>query len=160
MTISLIAAMGRNRVIGNKGKLPWHMPADMKYYREKTKGKPIIMGRKTFDSMDNKPLPSRINIIITHDKNYKAEGAIVVHSADDALKAAGDVEEIMVIGGQKIFEQFMGKADRIYLTIIDGNFEGDTFFPKLGKEWKEVSRERHKADKENPYDYEFLVLEK
>ena len=160
MTISLIAAMGENRVIGNKGKLPWHMPADMKYYREKTKGKPIIMGRKTFDSMGNKPLPNRTNIIITHDKNYRAEGAIVAHSADEALKAAGNAEEIMVIGGQKIFGQFMQKADRIYLTIIGSNFDGDTFFPKLGNEWKEVKKEKHNADKSNPYNYDFVVLEK
>ncbi len=160
MTISLIAAMGKNRVIGNKGKLPWCMPDDLKYYREKTKGKPIIMGRKTFASMDNKPLPNRTNIIITHDKKYKAEGAIVVHSADEALKAAGNAKEIMVIGGQGIFEQFMPIAGRIYLTIIEGNFEGDAYFPRYGKEWKETSRERHNADEKNPYDYEFVVLEK
>jgi dihydrofolate reductase len=84
----------------------------------------------------------------------------VVHSAEEALKAAGDAEEIMVIGGQKIFEQFMQKADRIYLTIIDGIFEGDTYFPKLGRGWKEAKRERHKADENNPYDYDFVVFEK
>ena len=160
MIISLIAAMGKNRAIGRNGKLPWHMPADLKYFRDKTKGKPIIMGRKTFDSMNNKPLPKRTNIIITRDKDYKAEGAIVVHSADEALKAAGKAEEIMVIGGQGIFEQFMPIADRIYLTVIEGNFEGDAYFPKYGGEWKEVSREKHNADEKNPYNYDFIILEK
>ena len=161
MIISLIAAMGKNRVIGNKGKLPWHMPADMKYYREKTEGKPIIMGRKTFDSMDNKPLPNRTNIIITHDMDYKAEGAIVVHSADEALKAAGNAEEVMIIGGSHIYKEFLPRANRVYLTVIDGVFEGDAFFPKYEiTEWKEISYEEHERDKDNPYDCRFVVLER
>jgi len=159
MTISLVAAMGRNRVIGNKGKLPWHMPADLKYFRDKTKGKPVIMGRKTFDSM-GKLLPNRTNIILTRDRHYKADGCIVADSADEALKSAGNAGEIMVIGGQKIFEQFMPIADRIYLTIIYADFEGDAYFPKYGKEWKEASRERHNADEKNPHNYDFIVLEK
>jgi len=153
--------MGKNRVIGNKGKLPWHMPADMKYYREKTEGKPIIMGRKTFDSMDNKPLPNRTNIIITHDMDYKAEGAIVVHSADEALKAAGNAEEVMIIGGSHIYKEFLPRANRVYLTVIDGVFEGDAFFPKYEiTEWKEISYEEHERDKDNPYDCRFVVLER
>jgi len=161
MITSLIAAMGKNRVIGKNGKLPWHMPADMKYYRDKTKGKPIIMGRKTFDSMGNKPLPDRTNIIITHDKDYKAEGAIVVHSADEALKAAGNVPEIMIIGGSYIFKVFLPKANRIYLTMIDADFDGDTFFPEYDvTQWKEISYEEHERDAKNPYDYRFVVLER
>jgi|SRR3989338_3039618 len=161
MIISIIAAMGKNRVIGNKGKLPWHMPADMKYYREKTKGKPVIMGRKTFDSMDNKPLPNRTNIIITHGTDYKAEGAIVVHSADEALMAAGNAEEVMIIGGSNIYKKFLPRANRIYLTIIEGVFEGDAFFPEYSiTEWKEISYEEHERDKDNPYDYRFVVLER
>lgn len=150
--------MGKNRVIGKNNSLPWHLPADLKYFREKTRGKPIIMGRRTFESMKN-PLPARKNIVVTHDKNYKAENCIVVHSVNEALKEAKN-REIIVIGGQKIFEQFLPIADRIYLTIIEENFDGDTFFPKYGKEWKEVSREEHKKDEKNPYDYAFLVLEK
>ena len=161
MIISLIAAMGKNRVIGNKGKLPWHMPADLKYYREKTKGKPIIMGRKTFDSMDRKPLPDRVNIIMTHEQDYKAEGAVVVHSADEALKAAGNVPEVMVIGGFYIFKEFLPRAKRLYLTMIDGDFEGDTFFPEYDvTQWKEVRYEEHERDAKNPYDYRFAVLER
>ena len=161
MIISLIAAMGKNRVIGNKGRLPWHMPADLKYYKEKTKGKPIIMGRKTFDSMDNKALPNRVNIIMTHEKDYKAEEAIVVHSADEALKAAGNVPEVMVIGGSYIFKEFLPRANRLYLTIIDGDFKGDTFFPEYDiTQWKETSYEEHERDKDNPYDYRFVVIER
>jgi len=161
MIISIIVAMGKNRVIGNKGKLPWHMPADMKYYRDKTKGKPIIMGRKTFESMGSKPLPDRTNIIITHDQDYKAEGAIVAHSADEALKAAGNTEEVMIIGGSHIYKEFLPKANRIYLTIIEGEFKGDAFFPEYDiTEWKEISYEEHERDKDNPYDYRFVVLER
>ncbi len=159
MIISLIAAMGKNRVIGNKGKLPWHMPADLKYFRDKTKGKPVIMGRKTFDSM-KKPLPDRKNIVITHDRKYDAKGAAVVYSVDEALKSAGNAEEIMVIGGQKIFEEFLPMANRIYLTVVEGNFEGDAYFPKYRGEWKEASRERHNADETNPHNYDFIILEK
>ena len=162
MIISLIAAMSKNRVIGNKGKLPWHMPSDLKYYKDKIRGKTVIMGRKTFDSMGKKPLPKRINIIITHDMDYKAEGAIVVHSAEEAIKEAEklNTEEAMVIGGSEIYKEFLPMANRIYLTMIYGDFEGDAFFPRYGKEWKEASREKHNADAENPYSYEFIVLEK
>lgn len=164
MIISLIAAMGKNRVIGNKGKLPWHMPADLEYYRSKIKGKTVVMGRKTFESMGNKPLPKRTNIIITRNQNYKVEDAIVVHSAEEALKEAEKInpnQEIMVIGGSEIYKEFLPIANRIYLTLIDGAFAGDAFFPEYDiTEWKEVSYEEHERDKDNPYDCRFVVLEK
>ena len=160
MIISFIVAMGKNRVIGRNGKLPWSMPADLEYFREKTKNKPMIMGRKTYESI-GRPLPNRKNIIITRDKSYSPKGCIVVNSMEDALNAAGNAEEVMVIGGSEIFKLFMPKANRIYLTIISHNFEGDTFFSEYDKsEWKETKREEHKKDKENPYDYIFLVLER
>lgn len=155
--------MGKNRVIGNKGKLPWHMPADLEYYRSKIKGKTVVMGRKTFDSMGNKPLPKRINIIITRNEDFKVEGAIVVHSAEEALKEAEKygTEELMVIGGSEIYKEFLPIANRIYLTIIEGIFEGDAFFPEYDiTEWKEISYEEHEKDAENPYDYRFVVLER
>jgi len=114
MIISLIAAMDKNKVIGNKGKLPWNLPADMRYFRDKTKGKPVIMGRKTHESI-GRPLPDRTNIIVTRDRNYKAKGCVVVHSADEALKAAGNIEEVMVIGGSQIYKEFLPKANRMYL---------------------------------------------
>ena len=164
MIISLIAAMGKNRVIGNKGKLPWHMPADLKYYKDKIRGKTIVMGRKTFESMGNKPLPNRANIILTMDQNYKVDGAIVIHSADEALKEAEKIspdQELMVIGGSEIYKEFLPRANRIYLTIIEGEFEGDAFFPKYDiTEWKEISYEEHERNAENPYDYRFVVLER
>ena len=155
--------MGKNRVIGNKGKLPWNMPADLKYFRDKTKGKPIIMGRKTFESMGKKPLPNRANIIITRDQNYKADGAIVVHSPEEAITEAEKygTEEAMVIGGSQIYKEFLPIANRIYLTIIEGEFKGDAFFPEYDiTEWKETSYDEHERDAKNPYDYTFLVLER
>ena len=160
MIISLIAAMSRNRVIGKNNKLPWDMPADMNYFRNMTKNKPVIMGRKTYESI-GRPMPDRINIIITRDKEYKAEGCIVVSNVDDALKSVKGNKEVMVIGGAQIYKEFLPKADRIYLTIIDEEIEGDTYFPEFNKdEWKETKREEHKADKKNPYPYTFLVLER
>src|SRR3989338_4858880 len=163
MIISLIAAMGKNRVIGNKGKLPWHMPADLEYYRDKIRGKTVIMGRKTFESMGNKPLPNRANIIITRDISYKADGAIVAHSAEEAVKEVEKykTDEVMVIGGSEIYKEFLPRANRIYLTIIEGVFEGDAFFPEYDiAQWKEISYEEHERDAENPYDYRFVVLER
>jgi len=160
MIISFIVAMGKNREIANKGDLPWHMPADLKFYRAKTKGKTVIMGRKTLDSM-KRPMPDRVNIVMTRDKNFKAEGCIIVHSVDEALKASGNVDEVMVIGGADIFKLFFPKANRIYLTKIGGTFEADVFFPEFDiKEWKETGYEEHEKDAENPYDYVFLTLER
>ena len=160
MIISLIAAMGKNRTIGKNNSLPWTLPADMQYFRDKTRGKPVIMGRKTYESI-GKPLPKRLNIIVTHDNEYKAEGCVVVHSADEALKAAGNVEEVMIIGGSQIYKEFLPKVNRMYLTFIDAEFEGDTYFPEYKiEEWKEVSYEEHERDAENQYDYRFVVLER
>jgi len=160
MIISLIAAMDKNRVIGNKGKLPWTLPADLKYFKDNTKRKPIIMGRKTFESI-GRPLPDRVNIIVTRDEDYKKEGCTVVHSAEEAIKAAGDVAEVMVIGGSQIYKEFLPLANRIHLTKVDAEVDGDTYFPEFKiEEWKEVSYEEHERDAENPYDYAFVVLEK
>lgn len=154
MLISLIAAIGKNRFIGKDNSLPWKLPQDMKRFKELTLGKPVIMGRKTFESI-SKPLPHRKNIIITRDKNYMAEGCIVVHSAKDALKAARGNEEVMVIGGEQIFKEFLPHANKMYLTLIDERFEGDVFFPEYNKnEWEEVYREEHKNDK-----YKFVFVD-
>jgi len=160
MIISFIVAIGRNREIANKGDLPWKMPADLKFYRDMTKGKTTIMGRKTLDSMKKAP-KDRVNIVMTRDKNFKAEGCIIVHSVDEAIKAAGNVDEIMVLGGADIFKLFFPKANKMYLTKIDGTFEADVFFPEFDiKEWKETKYEEHERDAENPYDYVFLTLER
>ena len=156
MIISLIAAMGKNRVIGKDNSLPWKLPADLKRFRQITLGKPVVMGRKTFESL-GKPLPNRKNIVITRDKNYKAEGCIVVHSVENALKAAEGNEEVMVIGGEQIFREVLPIANRMYLTFIDKDFEGDAYFPEYNqKEWKETHREEHKDE----YNYAFVDFER
>jgi dihydrofolate reductase len=158
MIISLIAAIGKNRVIGKNNSLPWKLPADMKRFRELTTGKPIIMGRKTFESI-GKPLPNRTNIIITHDQNYKAEGCIIAHSIEEALKAAESNKEVMIIGGSQIYKEFLPKANKMYLTLIDADFDGNAYFPEYKvEEWKETAYEEHERDKDNQYSYTFVVL--
>ncbi len=152
--------MGRNRVIGKTNALPWYLPADLKHFRDLTRGKPIIMGRKTFEAI-GKPLPDRLNIIITHEADFKKEGCIVVHSPEEAIAAAENAEEVMVIGGGTIYKLFLPKADRLYLTEIDHEFDGDIFFPEFDRsEWCEISREPHEPDEKNPYRYTFLTLER
>lgn len=159
--ISLIAAMDKNRVIGTDGgKLPWHLPADLKQFKSLTLGKPVIMGRKTFESIGH-PLPERKNIIITRNKNYKAPGCVIVHSSDEALAQTEDASEVMIIGGAEIFAEFLPLANRMYLTLIDGEFSGTVYFPQWdSEEWREVSREAHEPDEKNVYGYTFLVLER
>lgn len=160
MIISLIAAMGKNKVIGKNNSLPWKLPADMEHFKKLTEGKPVIMGRKTFESI-GKPLPKRTNIIITRDQKYKSEGCIVVHSTDEALKAAENNKEVMVIGGSQIYKEFLPKANKMYLTLIDEDFDGDIYFPEYKiEEWKETAYEEHEKDAENPYDYTFITLER
>ena len=157
MIISLIAAMGRNRVIGKDNSLPWKLSADLKRFRQITSGKPVIMGRKTFESI-GKPLPGRMNIIITKDEEYKAEGCVVVHSAEEALGAAHGNNEAMIIGGSQIFKEFLPKANRMYLTFIDADYEGDAYFPEYNKdEWKEMHNEGHN---DNGLRYSFVDLER
>ena len=166
MKVSLIAAMAKDRVIGINNSLPWKLPADMQWFRKHTLGKPIIMGRKTFESFGGRTLPQRTNIIITRDKDYKVDAdVVIVHSIDEALQAAknsaNDVEEAMVIGGASFYEQMLERADRFYITKVDGEFEGDAWFPEYEQYgWKEVSCEVHQADDKNAYDCQFLILEK
>jgi len=161
MKISMIAAMTEERVIGIKNTLPWKLPNDMKWFRENTMGKPIIMGRKTFESFGAKALPGRTNIIITRDKNYQAEGGIVVHSIDEALTAAGDVEEVMIIGGASFYEQMLQKADRLYLTFVHASLKGDAWFPEINNnDWNKVEKINHKKDDKNQYPHTFLILDR
>ncbi len=159
--IALIAAMTDDRVIGIENRLPWKLPADMKWFRRHTLGKPIVMGRKTFESFGGKPLPERLNIVITRDRDYRAEGAVVVHDIDAALAAAGDAEEVMIIGGASFYEQMLPRADRLYLTFVHADVEGDAWFPEFDRsQWREVYREDHEADEKNPYAYSFVILER
>lgn len=157
--LSFVVAMARNGVIGRDNQLPWRLPADLRHFKTVTMGKPIIMGRKTYDSI-GRPLPGRTNIVVTRDPAYQAEGCLVVHSIEEALAAAGDAAEVMVIGGAEFYRQLLPRADRIYLTRIDAEFEGDTWFPELDPaRWQERSREDHAPDADNPYPYSFVVLE-
>ena len=152
MVISLIAAMDKNRLIGRENGLPWHLPADFKHFKEVTMAKPVIMGRKTFESI-GKPLPGRTNIVISRS-GFNAEGIIVVDAIENALKAADDAEEVMVIGGASFYEQMLDKADRLYLTHVDAECEGDAWFPAFDlSDWEIVSEEEHDADEKNNYSF-------
>ena len=153
--------MGKNRVIGFKGKMPWHMPADLIHFKSTTYNKPIIMGRRTFKSLNFNPLPGRHNIVITHEPDSLIEKqCTAVNSVEAALKAAGQVSEIMIIGGEMIYKLFLPLANHIYLTIIDNDFEGDTFFPLLDSNWKIASEQTHLADEKNSYNYQFITFKK
>lgn len=156
--ISLIVAHDKNRVIGFENKMPWHLPGDLKYFKETTMGKPMIMGRKTFESI-GKPLPGRRNIVITRNKNYHAEGIEVVTSLDEAIELAGNVEEIMIIGGEQIFKLTLDKADRLYITYIDYEFKGDTYFPSYGQEWDFISSNEPITTPEG-YSFQYRIYEK
>jgi dihydrofolate reductase len=162
MKISLIAAMGENRVIGGSGHIPWRLPADFKHFKELTIGHPIVMGRKTFESI-GKALPGRTNIVITRDKSYRHDGIVVAASPEAALSAAATAEgadEVFVIGGAEIYRLFLPKASVVYLTKVLGAFEGDAFFPELDKEkWELVSEEKHMADEKNALPFAFQVYE-
>lgn len=160
MLISLIAAVSENNVIGYQNKIPWHLPADFAYFKKMTLGKPVIMGAKTFESI-GKALPGRKNIVLNRGPNYKAQGAIIVGSIEESLKEAGEAQEVMICGGASVYEQFLPRADKLYLTFVHHEFEGDTFFPVFNKEeWQEVSREDHAPNSQNSYPYSFVILEK
>ena len=157
--IALVVAMAENRVIGKENKLIWHLPADLKHFKNITTGHPIIMGRKTFESI-GKPLPNRTNIVITRQTDFEAEGILVAHSLSDALMMAQQMDsDIFVIGGAEIYKQAMFLADTIYLTEVHHTFDGDTFFPEIDSVlWEETSREEHEADEKNKYNYAFVTL--
>ena len=162
MIISLVVAAATNNAIGKGGKLLWNLPNDMKFFKNVTWGMPVVMGRKTFESL-GKPLAGRKNIIITRQSGWKADGAVVVKSIDDALFVAKetDAKEVMVIGGGEIYKAVFEKAKRIYITRVDAEFEADTFFPVIDpKHWHLVSQQNHEADEKNAYNYSFQVWER
>lgn len=160
MVISIIAAIAKNRVIGKNNKLPWNLPADLKHFKDLTLGKPIIMGQRTFESI-GKALPDRTNIILTLDKNFNPSGCIIAHSIEDALKAAGSAKEVMICGGASVYKQFLPLVHKMYLTLIDENFEGDAYFPEFNRgDWREIDRVENQPDQENPYKYTFITLER
>jgi dihydrofolate reductase len=160
MRIAAIVAMSENRVIGNHNKLPWHLPADLAHFKAITMGKPIIMGRKTYESI-GRPLPGRCNIVISRDPGFQAAGCVVANSTECALEAAGYSEEIYIIGGSLIYENMFPRIERIYLTLVHKDYEGDALFPELKKEeWRESSVEEFAADERNPVAYSFSILDR
>ena len=160
MKLSLIAAMAQNGVIGRGNQLPWRLPADLKHFKTVTMGKPVIMGRKTWESI-GRPLPGRTNIVVTRDVGYRAEGCVVVHSVEQALEVAAGSDEAMVIGGANLYRQLLDRADRLYLTLVKADVEGDAWFPEFDEtQWREISRESHPRDDRNEFDYEFVLLER
>ena len=162
MLISIIVAMDEGRVIGAEGGMPWHLPADLKFFKSVTMGKPIVMGRSTWESI-GRALPGRTNIIITRNTRFQAEGCRLAHSVDEALAIAKEesAEEVMIIGGGGIYEQTLDRVDRLYLTRIAAHLVGDTHFPVINpEEWQEASRQEHKADGDNPFELTFIVLDR
>ncbi|MEK4761078.1 dihydrofolate reductase [Viridibacillus sp. FSL E2-0187] len=157
--ISLIVAHDENNVIGLNNAMPWHLPGDLAYFKRTTMGKPMIMGRKTFESI-GKPLPGRTNIVITRDEEYAREGIVIVHSIEEALaQAEKESEEIMIIGGEQIFRMTLPMADRLYVTKIEKQYEGDTFFPSYGDEWQVVSQS-DVNETEDGLKFTYLVYER
>lgn len=166
MILSIISAIGKNNELGLNNQLLWDLPRDMKHFRETTSGHPIIMGRKTFESI-GRPLPNRRNVVITRDMSYAQKGVEVVHSIEEALRlftfAQGKPEdvEVFVIGGAEIYKQAMDHADRLYITHVDSEFEADAFFPIISPNfWNEVSRAHHESDEENNVAMDFVVYER
>ncbi len=160
MHISAIVAMSENRVIGKNNQLLWRLPADLRHFKEITMGHPILMGRKTYESI-GRSLPGRCNVVITRDVNYEALGCVVVNSIDAALTAVAYSAEVFVIGGAELYAQMLPRFQRLYLTIIHHLFEGDAYFPKLNMtEWHEQEHIDYAADEQNPYSYSFITLER
>lgn len=162
MILSLLVAADENNVIGKDNQLPWHLPDDLKYFKNQTWGMPILMGRKTFESI-GKPLQGRKSIVITRSNNWRHNGVEVVHSIDEAIEKAKEfgVKEIFVIGGAEIFKTAFGEADRIYLTRIHHQFEGDVYFPEVSiNDWNLMQNRFRAADEKNKYAHSFQVWEK
>jgi len=158
--ISLIVAMARNGVIGRDNRLPWRLPADLAHFKAVTMGKPMVMGRKTWESLPGL-LPGRRHIVVTRDPDYRADDCTLVHSLEQAIAAAGDVPEVMIVGGGTIYKEMLPRADRLYLTLVDVAVEGDARFPRIDfSEWRECARESHPADERNAHAYTFVELER
>ena len=158
----MIAAVAENRVIGNKNTIPWHLPADFKYFKDATLGKTVVMGLNTFKSIGEKPLPGRKHIILNNDPNYAPQqDCVVARSIEEVQEMVKDLPEAMICGGASVYKQFLPLSQRLYLTYVHASPEGDTYFPEVNmQEWKETWREDHKADEKNSFDYSFVILER
>lgn len=160
MMISMIVAVSSNSVIGRDGDLPWHMPADLKRFKRLTMGHHLIIGRRTWDEV-GAPLPGRIMVVVTRDTEFRVDGATVVHSLDEALQVVEGDDEVFIAGGGEIYRQALPLADRVYLTRVHAEIDGDTTFPELEEEeWRLVDREDHGSDDRNPYPYSFLTYDR
>ncbi len=159
MIISMITAMTPDYVIGINNQLPWHLPADLAHFKAITSGKPIIMGRKTYDSI-GRPLPKRQNIVISRHAIIEHPDVLVVRSPQEALAATEQAPEIMIIGGAQLYESWLSRAHRLYITWVQAKIKGDTFFPTFGNEWAKVSSQKHEADEKNRYHYQFDLYER
>lgn len=158
--LSLIVAMARNRVIGANGTIPWHLPADLRRFRDLTWGHPLIMGRKTFESI-GRPLPGRTSVVVTRQRGYRAPGALVVHSLEQALAACRGAEEVFVIGGAELYAQALPLADRLYLTVVQAEIPGDTVMPEFDlSDWRELSFVSFGTDERHPYPFRCAVYER
>lgn len=158
--LSLVVAMAKNRVIGAGGRIPWHLPNELQLFKRITLGHPIVMGRKTYESI-GRLLPGRTTVVVTRQADYRVPGAIVVHALDDAIAACGRDDEIFVIGGGELYRQALPNADRIYLTTVEAEPAGDTYMPEFDmREWREVSSESFPADARHRYAYCFRVLDR
>ncbi|RJX70712.1 type 3 dihydrofolate reductase [Vibrio sinensis] len=159
MIISMIAAMATNRIIGKDNQMPWHLPADFAWFKRCTMGKPVVMGRKTYESI-GRPLPGRLNIVISRDASLLIDGVVTVTSIDKALLEVGDADEVMIIGGGAIYAACLPIANKLYVTHIEANIDGDTQFPAWSDDFKETYSEFYQADDKNQYDMRFTILEK
>jgi dihydrofolate reductase len=159
MTVSIVVAISQNHAIGKDNKLLWHLPKDLKHFKEITTGGTVIMGRKTYDSV-GRPLPNRRNIIVTRQQ-VEITGCEVVNSVEAALDLCRDEAEVFIVGGAEIYKLAMPLTDRIYLTIVHADFEADTYFPEIKADtWKETARQDHEADEKNPLPFSFITLER
>ncbi len=160
MELSIVVAMAENRVIGNNNQLPWHLPADLRHFKTLTMGKPILMGRKTHESI-GRALPGRQNIVVTRQRGYQAEGCMVTLSVDAALAACADAAEVMLIGGAQLYRELLPRSTRIYLTLVHAIIAGDTLFPAIDPAaWHETARADHPADEKNAYPFSFVTLQR
>lgn len=159
MIISLICAMDKNRLIGRENGLPWHLPADFKHFKETTLNKPVIMGRKTFESI-GRPLPQRKNIVLSR-QDFVADGVVTVAGIDDALEQADGADEVMILGGSNLYSQMIERADRLYITHVDAECEGDAWFPEFDlNDWCIVERQEHQADEKNNYNFSIISYQR
>jgi len=161
--LAMVVAMDKNRLIGADNGLPWRLPDDMQWFVQQTMGKPVIMGRKTYESIPAKfrPLQGRHNIVLTREQSYEAPGATVVHSVEDALLAAGDAEEIIIGGGANLYAQLLPQTSRLYLTLVEAELDGDAYFPEIDwSAWRETFRQHHPADERHHFAFTWLILER